>query len=262
MDNNGANTTEKNSVLYTSLSIIIAGALIAGAIYLTKNSPNEGAEVKIPATESPRAVSETDHILGNPDADVVVIEYADTECPPCKMFHDTMKQVMNKYSKSGEVAWVFRHMPIAGLHKKAQKEAEATECAYEQGGDTAFWNYINRIYEITPSNDGLEYSKLSEIATEQKLNLTKFNECLSSGKYASKVNADFADGLIATNNRPATPYVRVITKEKITESMINKLDSTFGPGEIKYGSESQSASIAGALPFQYFDIILQTLLGK
>jgi protein-disulfide isomerase len=253
---------EKNNVLYTSLSIIVAGALIAGAIYLTKSAPSNPVKNTAATSQSPRAVSASDHILGNPDAEIVIVEYADTECPPCKSFHATMSQVMDNYAKSGEVAWVFRHMPIAGLHKKAQKEAEATECAFEQGGNTAFWSFVNRIYEITPSNDGLDPAKLTQIAKDQKLDVTKFTECLSTGKYASKVNADYADGLIATNNRPGTPFVRMLTKGKVTDAMITKIDSIFGPGEIKYGNEGQSVIISGALSFQYFDMIIQTLLGK
>lgn len=263
MDNNTTNSgMEKNNVLYTSLAIIVAGALIAGAIYFTKTSPSNPIKNTPVTTQSPRAISASDHILGNPDAEVIVIEYGDTECPPCKTFHTTMEQVMDKYAKSGEVAWVFRHMPIAGLHQKAQKEAEATECAYEQGGNTAFWNFITKIYEITPSNDGLDPNMLTTIAKDQKLDVAKFTECLTTGKYTDKVNADYTDGLIATNNRPGTPFVRIITKEKITSAMITKIDSIFGPGEINFGSEGQSATIAGALPFQYFDMILQTLLGK
>lgn len=252
----------KNNILYTSLSIVVAGALIAGAIYLTKTMPEnkEATENINRAKESIRPVGPDDHILGNPDAEIVVLEYGDTECPPCKMFHSTMNQVIDKYAKNGEVAWVFRHMPIAGLHKKAQKEAEATECAYEQGGNNIFWNYLNRIYEITPSNDGLAPSKLTDIAKEQKLDIEKFSECLSTGKYTEKVNNDFKDGLIATDGRPVTPYIVFLTKNKIDISAKNKIDSIFGAGEIKYGSEGKSASIAGALPFQYFDLIIQTLL--
>jgi len=263
MDNNTTNNgMEKNNVLYTSLAIIVAGALIAGAIYFTKTSPGNPVNNTQTITQSPRAISASDHILGNPDAEIIVLEYGDTECPPCKTFDTTMKQVIDKYAKSGEVAWVFRHMPIVGLHSKAPKEAEATECAFEQGGNTGFWNYLQKIYEITPANNGLDPAMLTTIAKDQKLDVAKFTECLTSGKYTSKVSADYADGLIATGNRPGTPFIRMITKGKITSAMTTKIDSIFGPGEIKFGSEGQSASISGALSFQYFDMILQALLGK
>src|SRR3989338_1472713 len=122
-------------------AIIIAGALIAGAILLKGNpapSPenppvaNNGA----PATTL-RPVSKSDHILGNINAKIVIVEYSDLECPYCKVFHQTMHKVVS--DNSGNVAWVFRHYPIPQLHPKAFREAEATECAWGQGGNNAFW---------------------------------------------------------------------------------------------------------------------------
>src|SRR3989344_4619471 len=138
------------------VAIVLAGILIAGAILLSKsvypksaNNPTnpdlgKSQEIKI------RPVTDADHILGNPGAEIVIVEYSDTECPFCKQFHKTMNTIMAEYGKEGKVAWVYRHFPIEQLHKKAQKEAEATECAAELGGKSAFWDYINRIFEITP----------------------------------------------------------------------------------------------------------------
>jgi protein-disulfide isomerase len=105
-------------------------------------------------------VTEKDHITGNPQADVVLIEYSDTECPFCKRFHETMIQVMAEYGASGKVAWVYRHFPLDALHSKARHEAEATECATELGGNEKFWAYLNKLEEITPSNNGLDASLL------------------------------------------------------------------------------------------------------
>src|SRR6185436_7093141 len=81
-------------------------------------------------------VTEKDHILGNPNAEVIMVEYSDLECPFCKEFHSTLRRVMNEYGKDGKVAWVYRHFPIDSLHPKARKEAEATECAAELGGES------------------------------------------------------------------------------------------------------------------------------
>ena len=69
-----------------------------------------------------------------------------------------MHQVIRE--KGDQVAWVYRHYPIPELHPKAFHEAEATECAWEQGGNSTFWKYIDKIFEITPSNNGLDEAKL------------------------------------------------------------------------------------------------------
>ena len=105
-----------------------------------------------------RPVSADEHILGNANAKIVIVEYSDLECPFCKVFHNTMHQVVEK--SNGDVAWVYRQYPIPQLHPKAFHEAEATECAWEQGGNKAFWKYIDKLFEITTSNNGLDESRL------------------------------------------------------------------------------------------------------
>ena len=105
-------------------AIIVAGLLIAGAIMLKGNSSNSPTIDRNVANIEARVVSEDDHILGNKDAKVVIIEYSDTECPYCKVFHNTLHNIVDG---NEEVAWVYRHYPIPELHKKAFYEANATD---------------------------------------------------------------------------------------------------------------------------------------
>lgn len=211
-------TLQKFSV---PLAIIIAGALIAGALYFS-GSKTAKPTVTLPGTvsaEGMRAVDANDHILGNPNAELVIVEYSDTECPFCKQFHNTMKRVMDTYGKNGKVAWVYRHFPIDQLHSKARKEAEATECAADQGGNDKFWAFTNSLYDKTPSNDGLDVKQLPIIAKEVGLDVNTFNTCLSSGKFAAKVEADYQDALKAGGR--GTPYSLIITKKDGTKVPIN-----------------------------------------
>jgi len=213
-------TLQKLSV---PLAIVIAGALIAGALYFSGNKSNKTAPTaQIPAAVSAdgmRPVDDTDHILGNPKAKLVIVEYSDTECPFCKQFHNTMKRIMDTYGKDGKVAWVYRHFPIDQLHSKARKQAEATECAADQGGNDKFWAFTNRLYEVTPSNNGLQDSQLPIIAKDVGLDVNTFNTCLSSGKFSAKVEADYQDALKA--GARGTPYSLIITKKDGTKIPIN-----------------------------------------
>lgn len=208
---------KKDDNLSIPIAIVFAGLLIAGAIIFSEKvaptTPTKTAE--IPSRQQVGADSESapvellalqadDHVLGNPNADVLIIEYSDTECPFCKRFHETMLQVMEQYGKSGQVAWVYRHFPLDQLHSKARKEAEALECAGELGGNNAFWKYTDRLYEITPANDGLKESQLPEIAIFVGLDAAAFSACLASGKYAERVNRDFESG--ANIGVRGTPY--------------------------------------------------------
>ena len=204
------------------LAIIVAGGLIAAGIYFGGmksgtvgfgNNDDQAAQV-IQQEVDVRPINEDDHILGNPNAEVIMIEYSDTECPFCKNFHSTLHQAMDEYGRDGKVAWVYRHFPIDQLHAKARKEAEATECAAEQGGNDAFWKYTDEIYKRTPSNDGLDLAELPKIATDIGLDVNKFNECLSSGKMAARVEADYQDAIKAGGQ--GTPYLVFLKGNKKT----------------------------------------------
>jgi protein-disulfide isomerase len=194
------------------LSIIVAGALVAGAIYFggggggtyVANPFNSLGSVEVPK------VTEKDHILGSKEAPIVIVEYSDTECPFCKVFHNTLHDVVNSYE--GKVSWVYRQFPIASLHSKATKEAEATECAAELGGNQAFWTYLDKIFLRTNSNDSLDPAELPKIAGEMGLDVAAFNSCLSSGKYTEFVTKSIEDAIKA--GARGTPYSIIIAGDK------------------------------------------------
>lgn len=203
---------EKNNLL-VPIAIVIAGALIAGSLFLTNKGDSGSQAGTTPGDKVPYAsveVRDNDHIVGNPDAPVIVVEYSDTECPFCKQFHSTMQQVMDTYGKDGKVAWVYRHFPIAQLHSKAPHEAEATECAAELGGNDGFWAFLNRLMELTPSNNGFDDSKLPDIAEYVGLNKGQFISCLDSGKMSQRVQDDYQ--LAVSHGAKGTPYSVVVVR--------------------------------------------------
>jgi protein-disulfide isomerase len=197
-----------NSNLLIPISIVVAGLIVAGAFFISKDD-NGGEEENNQEEEQEqqiniKPVSGDDHILGNPNADIVVVEFSDLECPYCKNFHETMHQIVDEFGKDGEVAWVYRHLPLTRLHSKAQREAEATECAWAQGGNDAWWAYIDRLFEVTPSNNGLDLNQLPVIAEEVGLDVEEFEQCLEDETYKDKVRAD-SDDAIASGGQ-GTPY--------------------------------------------------------
>ena len=223
------------------IAIVIAGVIIAGAVfYSSKNQPADNGADQIPPKDNQeitglKEVSSDDHIIGNPDAQLTIVEFSDIECPYCKKFHQTMNQVMDEYGKTGKVRWVYRHFPLDALHDKARKEAEATECAADLGGNEKFWAYINRLYEITPSNNGLDLAELPKIAEYTGLDKKAFESCLSSGKFASKVEAYYQDGLSA--GVEGTPYSVIINSK-----------------------DGKKYPLSGALPYQQIKIAIDQFL--
>ena len=210
--------------LSVPLAIVVAGGLIAGALYYSNiKSAKELAQVKVAQAAQNtgtnngnidmKPISADDHILGNPNADVIMVEYSDLECPFCKQFHATLQRVMDEYGKDGKVAWVYRHFPIDQLHPKARKEAEATECANELGGPSKFWEYTNMVFQTTNSNNSLDPAQLPKIAKTVGLDVAAFNTCLASGKYAALVQADYQDAIKAGGK--GTPNTILLSKDGV-----------------------------------------------
>lgn len=213
-----------NSAIVFALivSALIVGTAIvysnSGALAKKDNKVEAAAELaKVSGMEYVRPVSTSDHIRGSIDAPIKLIEFSDTECPFCKRFHETMQEVVEGYG--GKVAWVYRHLPLDGLHPKARKEAEALECANELGGNAKFWEYLDRLFEITPSNNGLSLEELPRIAGYVGLNENAFKECLSSGKYAAHVEEDVKDA--QKSGGSGTPYTIIIGRDGSPVDVIN-----------------------------------------
>jgi len=98
---------------------------------------------------------EGDHLLGNPEAQVKIIEYSDFECPYCKIFHATLNQVVAE--SNGTVSWVYRHWPI---HQGSMAKLVAAECVAKIKGNDAFWKYTELLFGLletaqAPVNDQL-----------------------------------------------------------------------------------------------------------
>lgn len=137
-------------------------------------------------------VADNEHIRGDKNAKLTWIEYSDLECPFCKRIHPDLQKMLDEYK--GKVKWVYRHFPLDQIHPKANKEAEATECAAELGGNDAFWKMTDKIFEVTPSNNGLNLDDLPKLAGQIGLDQNKFKSCLDSGKFADKVAAELKAG--------------------------------------------------------------------
>jgi len=167
------------------------------------------------------SITKDDHIRGNINATVTLVEFSDFECPFCERIYPTMNQILKDYKD--KVRLVYKHFPL-GFHPNAQKAAEASECASDQG---KFWEYHDKIFENQPS--GLSLEKFKQWAKDLGLNSGKFNDCLDSGKYAQKIQTDFQEG---------------------SQKGVNGTPATFINGQL----------VSGALPYDSFKQIIDNLL--
>ncbi len=208
--------------LFVPISILIAGLIIAGAVFFTRDSrpgqvANNGDQ---PTTQvEVKPVSDEDHIWGDRNAEITIVEYSDLECPYCANFHKTMDQIMNEYAEGGKVAWVYRHFPLDQIHPDARPAAEASECVADLAGEEAFWKYTTSLFNGAPSS--LSKENLRSNAVALGVDEGALNSCIDSGKFKNKVEDNYQSGLeLAQNDRNfGTPYSVVIvnkTGEQIT----------------------------------------------
>ncbi|MDO8583713.1 MAG: DsbA family protein [bacterium] len=197
------------NMFFMGLFLGVAVIAIAGLIYvLTVGSPgraktadtaNNNVVVQQPDAQQPapsyapvKDVGPTDHVRGNKNAKVTLIEYSDFECPYCKRHVPTIEQALKDYPN--DVRFVYRHYPLP-FHANAQKEAEASECVAKQGGDNAFWKFHDIVYaETTATGTGIPLDTLGDIAKRSGVDQKKFQTCLDSGEMAARVSADMASG--------------------------------------------------------------------
>lgn len=169
-------------------------------------APNQQQPVAKAPSGKIKPVSDSDHVWGNSNAKLTLVEYSDLECPFCKRFHPTMQDLIKTYGD--KIRWVYRHYPLS-FHQNAEKEAEATECVAELGGEDAFWSYIDKMFEKTTSNGtGFALDQLGPLASEVGVNQSAFQSCLDNGKYTKLVQDQIADG--TTGGVSGTPSTFLI----------------------------------------------------
>jgi protein-disulfide isomerase len=197
----------KNNTLAIPLAIVFGFGLIALAVFI--NGGKQGAKSADPKaaieqasggpakTAPMRTVDENDHIKGNPNAPIMIVEYSDYDCPFCKNFHETMNRVMETYGAGGQVAWAYRHFPIESRHPNAPYVAQASECVAELGGDEAFFKFSDRVFGERGVNDPTDLTRINEFAKDAGVSETAFKSCMESNRTRAAVEEDLTDGVNA-----------------------------------------------------------------
>lgn len=204
------------------VAIVVAALFIAGAIYLSRSNEEQTPLPEEAAEEiTVRPVDENDHIRGNPNAPILLVEYSDYDCPFCSQFHETMQRVMEKYGTDGSVAWVYRHFPIVQLHPNAPEIAAASECVAELGGNEAFWTFTDLVFAEKPIEERggqrvlgfTDTARLPEFAEAAGVDQSRFELCANSGKYDEAVQASVEEAQAAGGR--GTPHTLIIAGNEV-----------------------------------------------
>jgi FKBP-type peptidyl-prolyl cis-trans isomerase len=124
---------------------------------------------------------------GPSNAVVVIQEWADFQCPFCSRVQPTLQALLNEFPSQVRLVW--RHLPLP-FHKDAVLAAEAAEEALLQGGNTAFWKYHDRLFEVQSKPGGLSEPNLVKIAGELGLDTKRFRAALTHHTHHSVLDAD------------------------------------------------------------------------
>lgn len=196
----------KRTALIAFLFVIFIGAV---ALYFAYRSPHSGERPDLISL-----VSTDDHILGNPAAPLVFVEYCDIDSTYCKNFQTVMESVVATYGKSGKVAWVYRHLPLTEQYSNAEFVAEAAECA---GTDDLFFKFIDAVY-ATPANAGaLSVSDFAGLAHQLGIDTNEFTTCMNQHRYEDRVMGEAQNARAA--GATGVPYTILLVNGKATPSI-------------------------------------------
>ncbi len=191
----------QQSSVAVPIAIVFGFSLIALAIYFSgigstteikpvaQNTNSTATSGKI------KPVDNTDYIRGNPNAPILIVEYSDYDCPFCKNFHDTMKQIMDEFGVTGRVAWVYRQFPIKELHPNSHSISEAALCAGELAGNDGFWKFSDLIFKERGDTELTNISRLPEYASAVGISKDSFLKCTESNKHQKTIDESFDEGM-------------------------------------------------------------------
>lgn len=231
----------KNPWKYVSL--VLAVLLVISVVHIYRSNNAESAEditglAIDPAIEAKNKIlMDDDAVMGDPDAPIAMVLFSEYQCPYC-LRHElqTIPQIKKNYIDTGKVKYVFRDLPLS-FHPFAQKAAEASECAHEQG---KYWEYNHKLFENT---EALDIPNLKKYAADLGLDTEQFDQCLDSGKYEGEVKKDAEAA--AANGISGTPGTLVngelITGAQPYQVFAEKFDEILGDeAPVPAGDEDQA----------------------
>ncbi len=238
------NNVQSSPTPWFGISLGLMGIIVGYGI----GTYNAGPVVAQPATgqvaavpsvpEAPAAPStpptvDDDASIGDDGAKVTIVEFTDYQCPFCgRHYTDTYSQIKKDYIDTGKIKYVTRDFPLS-FHPHAEIAAEASECAADQN---KFWEMHDKLFGTQAVWSNLPDAKptFAQYATDLKLDVTKFSDCLTAGTHKEEIQKDMADGMASGVN--GTPGFWVL------------------------GPDGKTQLISGAVPYATFKQAIDAML--
>lgn len=188
----------KGNTLFIAGGIAILAVIALGLFVITKGS-------------NPDNVTTTTTLIISGNKTVNITAYSDFQCPYCARAENTMKEIKKAYGDRVEI--IFKHFPLP-FHSYAEKAAEASECARDQG------KFDDYHYVLFENQNNLGIDSLKEYASGLGLDRGKFDNCLDSGEKAEIVKSDHDEG--ASMGVTGTPTFFINDKKLVGAKQFEK----------------------------------------
>jgi len=202
-------------LILTALGLLIIGALVI-IIYINLKPATGKSRFSTPTNV---ALMDAAPALGPKSAPVTIIEYADFGCPSCWYWYKdgVLNQLRLKYGN--QIRFVWRDYPVITL--LSPRAAEAGQCANEQG---KFWEFHDAVYE---NQGAIEAGNLKAYAAAIGLNMSQFDECMTSRRYKDRVNAEQTEAF--THGYNGAPFFLINNHALIGPQPLAVFSATIDP---------------------------------
>jgi protein-disulfide isomerase len=180
------------AIVIVAALIVISALILPGLLPASQNTASVGSILPITPNLRPLADGMS---MGDPKAPITVQEFADYQCPGCKVYFDALeKTIIDKYVATNQVHFIFTALSFIddrGPGRESNAASEAAYCANDQG---KFWDYHDMLFtnqsQTGENVGGFSDNRLKAFAKSIELDTAKFNSCFDSGKYRQKVVND------------------------------------------------------------------------
>ncbi|MCG2882926.1 MAG: DsbA family protein [Candidatus Nanopusillus sp.] len=262
-------------------SYIVANSISNIKIYGSSSSSSSQLQMYLQTLQQVPLpnITNIDPVYGNPNnVNVIVYEFSDYACPYCDLFYlQTFPQIEQNYIDNGKIAWVYVNFPLYQIHPYANITSQYLTCVYELYGfntweEFANWSWYNQMQNIswdTLSSQQDVYNAFNKEAQALGLNVNEIDSCVNSSEYYSQIyneeNYDASEYGIG-----GTPtFIIAVKTSSITFQTVQQVNNAlnqlkqYGLSPSVYTTPDYSYimfEFAGALPYSFFNSILQPLV--
>jgi len=183
--------SKKVWIIFASICVLVlAGLVVLSNMNRINVDHVDGNTIQGPSEESGGIA---DHVFGNAESPVILVEYGDFQCPACGSAFPTIEKITEKYKD--QLAFVFRNFPLTSIHPNARAAAATAEVA---GKHDKFWEMYQLLYknqnawQALGSNERTDF--FASYAEQLGIDRAAFNEGLADSSINQKINFDLAVG--------------------------------------------------------------------